>query len=213
MTEATPSPVSNTTDALERMRQMAEDAGAPVTATPPADAPADAEEEAAAAPAAKVTKSKKDKRPASQGAAKEPVKGTVRFVSKDPGLFVLLGGEGRDVKFDRGVAEVSPEVAALLEKNHLYIHDHISRADEIVRVNGKVISFKGDPGFRDQIAKAAADGLTIFYIDAPRGTRIPLGDITVSFSNGRALVDKKTAERLRRHRFFIEGRLTEITAD
>lgn len=214
MNDADPSPQTvPTDDPVARMRAMtdelaAQDAQPPQNVVqenptvPPGVRPEDS-------PAADAPKAKKAKKSA---AAPVAAPQTVRFVSKDPGLIVLLGGEGRDVRFEKGVAEVTPEIAALLEANHLYLYDHISRADEVVKVNGKLVSFKGDPGFREQLAEAARDGLTIFFLDAPRGTRVPLGGgLVVTFSNGRAAVDAKTAERLRRHRFYVEGRLTEIT--
>lgn len=135
----------------------------------------------------------------------------VKFLSKDRGLKVLLG-EGRDVQFDEGVALVTQEVADILCRHHLYNYDHIQRADETVVIHGKLVSFKGDPGFRAQLDAIAESGDVLFYLDAPRNTPINLGDQLVRFDNGRAVVSKAIAARMRRHRFFIEGRLAEITA-
>lgn len=163
-----------------------------------------------AAPVAPVAKA--EPQPKAKAKARSKDEELIGFVSKDPGLEVLLG-EGRNVKFDRGVAFVTPEIAAILEKNHLYAYDHISRADEVARINGKIVSFKGDPGFREQVAEAKASGKVLFFFDAKRGTTISLGDINVAFDNGRALIEPKVAERLRRHTFYLDGRLTEISAE
>lgn len=134
---------------------------------------------------------------------------TIQFISKDPGLKVLLG-EGRDIQFDQGVANVSPAMAEVLQNHHLYLYDHISRADEMVRVNGRSVSFKGDPSFRLQADEAREQNKCLFFFDGPRGAGINLGDSVVEFDSGRALVTHAIAKRLRLHRFFVEGRLVEI---
>jgi hypothetical protein len=203
MSEETQSPADETNAAkLAKIADMAD----PI---PEADKqqPASNDTPAANADAPPATPPKKGAK------AKTPAApGLVKFVSTDPDVKVLLGAD-RDVQFDNGVAFVTPEIAEVLSKHHLYVYDHISRADEVIRINGRMISFKGDPGFREQVAEAARDGKVVFYLDAPQRTSIPLGDVTINFDSRRAVVSKKVAERLRRHRFFVENRLIEVTQE
>lgn len=201
----TQSPDTELEDTLAQMQALKAGAQDPqVTAdpaTPPAEDPP-AEEEKPAEPV-----KAKGKARAGKAAAKLPE--TVRFMSRDPGLRVLLG-EGRDIQFDEGVAEVPLAMVSILENHHLYLYDHISRADETIRINGRTISFKGDPNFRAQAEEARQSNGFLFYFDAPRGAPINLGDTSVVFDSGRAIVQADIAARLRRHRFFVEGRLVEI---
>lgn len=159
------------------------------------------------------TEVKADTKPAAKHKpkAKDASADEVVFLSRLDHLVIDIGDQ--KVVFNGGKTVVSKDIAPRLKRHHLSEHGHIFDGREFVRVGNEFVELSRESASVQEALKAGGKGGMIFcFPEAPNGT-INLGDEEVRFHNGKAVVkDKALAERLERHMFFVQGRMTKLEA-
>lgn len=134
----------------------------------------------------------------------------VTFVSRDPNLKVNISGSVH--AFEGGRLSVPEEHAAKFRMHHLFTHEHFYEASEVVVVGGKIVSVRRNA---TAINDALSSGRAVFlFKEEPNGRLVFITDagfVEERFHDGVMVADDTVAARVRNHRFFIEGRITEAS--
>ncbi|NBT58676.1 hypothetical protein EBT16_07835 [bacterium] len=139
------------------------------------------------------------------------------FYSKQQFLSVTLD-MGTQVNFVNHKADVPAELVDRLTAHHLTQQGHILNSSEAILAGNTVVSLKYD----SDAVKSAVERIKrgrdadkeqdefLFVFDGKDAAVVRLGMEVVDFTNGKAIVGKEYAERLRKHIFFQQGVIKEL---
>lgn len=145
--------------------------------------------------------------PAKPKAPELHTSGKVKFVTRRPGLQIMLGN--KRVVFDGREALVDEATAEKLKAHFLFAQGHILLAEDTRIVGGEIVEVSASA--KKMLTERKPGEFVFMFSEVPNLvlTLIP-GKLVVPFSAGYAKVDAETAEVMRRHSFFVQGRMTEV---
>lgn len=194
--------------------EMKPDAVAPDAA--PVEPAPEAAPEAPAAESKKAKKRNAPSAPRNEAKAAEKAKAAddvsigdhVVFVSPVPDLEIQTGDGSH--RFENGRLVVPARYADKFLRHHLYQYEHFFRIEEVVVVDGKIVAIKKHA---EVIQKAHAENKVVFLFKENPALSLIMptanGLEQVNFHDGVCVADQALAAVLRKHIFFVEGRMKE----